>query len=63
MESYTDESATIVLIGNKSDCMRAIDAEDIKNFVEENNLLYYETSAKNSTNVQEMFIGVAKIIT
>ena len=31
--------------------------------MEENNLLYYETSAKNSTNVQEMFIGVAKIIT
>ena len=29
----------------------------------EKNLVYYETSAKDSTNVQEMFLGVARNIT
>ncbi len=51
------------MIGNKCDCPKAIDQEEIMSFVQEKNLLYFETSAKNSTNVQDMFLGVAKSIT
>ena len=47
----------ICLIGNKCDLegKRAVSYEEGKNFAEENNLLFYETSAKDGTNIQECF--------
>ena len=47
----------ICLIGNKCDLegKRAVSYEEGKNFADENNLLFYETSAKDGTNIQECF--------
>ena len=63
VESYTDESAIIILIGNKCDCTKVVPEEEIKTFVEEKKLHYYETSAKTATNVSDMFVGIAKHLT
>ena len=54
----------ICLIGNKCDLegKRAVSYEEGKNFAEENNLLFFETSAKDGTNIQECFIESATIL-
>ena len=63
VESYTDESAVIVLIGNKCDCSRIVSEEDVRAFVTDKKLHYYETSAKTATNVSNMFIDIATHLT
>ena len=47
----------ICLIGNKCDLegKRVISYDDGKRLAEENNLLFFETSAKNGINIQECF--------
>ncbi len=54
----------ICLIGNKSDLesKRVISYEEGKNFAEENNLLFFETSAKNGTNIHECFTESATVL-
>ena len=54
----------ICLIGNKIDLesKRVISYEEGKNFAEENNLLFFETSAKDGTNIQECFNESATIL-
>ena len=54
----------ICLIGNKCDLegKRAVSYEEGKNFAEENGLLFFETSAKDGTNIQECFIESATIL-
>lgn len=62
-ESYTDESVVTVLVGNKCDCPnRAVSQQEIRSLVQSKNLQYFETSAKNSTNVNEMFINIAQLL-
>lgn len=52
MESYTDELAVMVLIGNKNDSLnKAVTDQEIRNFVQTKKLHYFETSAKNAVNV------------
>ena len=63
VESYTDESAVIILIGNKCDQARTVSEADVKAFVDSKNLHYYETSAKTGANVGDMFIGIAQHLT
>ena len=41
MESYTDESAIVVLIGNKCDHAKTVAEEEIKAFVADKGLHYY----------------------
>ena len=50
----------ICLIGNKTDLeeKREVSYEEGKNFAEENNLLFFETSAKDGKNIQEIFLKV-----
>ena len=71
IESWFDEVKTKaintlcgVLIGNKSDLegKRVISYEEGKNFADENNLLFFETSAKNGSNIQECFNQSASIL-
>jgi len=52
----------ICLIGNKCDIeeRRAVSYDEGKKFAEENNLLFYETSAKDGTNISEAFADTAK---
>ncbi len=48
---------TLVLIGNKTDLEedRKVSTEEGKKFAKENNMIFFETSAKLSNNVFEMF--------
>jgi GTPase SAR1 family protein len=59
VESYTDGNALLVLVGNKADADPQVSAEEITQFAQDKNMLYYETSAKSGINVKEMFHGVA----
>ena len=47
----------ICLIGNKSDLegRRIVSFEEGQKFADDNNLLFFEASAKNGNNIQEMF--------
>mmetsp|Transcript_17523 Transcript_17523/g.28365 ORF Transcript_17523/g.28365 Transcript_17523/m.28365 type:complete len:197 (-) Transcript_17523:825-1415(-) len=55
-----DPDMPIALVGNKCDREgREVDDTLVQAFVEENNLHYYETSAKTGENVEEMFTWVA----
>ncbi|CAK9110881.1 Ras-related protein Rab-5B [Durusdinium trenchii] len=55
-----DPDMPIALVGNKCDREgREVDDEAVQTFVEENNLKYFETSAKTGENVDDMFAWVA----
>jgi small GTP-binding protein len=55
-----DPAMPIALVGNKSDREgRDADDEAVRQFADENNLSYFETSAKTGANVDEMFTWVA----
>ena len=51
----------IYLIGNKSDLedKRQVSQEEGRSFAEENNLVFYETSALNGNNIEEIFVQSA----
>ena len=53
-----------VLVGNKSDLanQRKVNEEEIEAFAKENNLKYYEVSAKEGKNVVELFFYLASEI-
>ena len=50
-------------MGNKCDQLKTVSEEEIKTFVSEKGLHYFETSAKTGANVGEMFIGIAQHLT
>ena len=54
----------ICLLGNKCDLeeKRAISLEEGQKFADENNLLFFETSAKDGTNIQEVFVESVTVI-
>ena len=58
------KSITMVLIGNKVDLhdSRRVSYEEGKEFADKNGLLFYETSAKSSYNIDEAFKSSAEII-
>ncbi|OHS97426.1 Ras-related protein Rab-11B [Tritrichomonas foetus] len=60
----TDRKITVMLIGNKSDLanMRSITLTEAKNYAETENLLFLETSALDSTNVQQAFTTLISAI-
>ena len=47
----------ICLVGNKTDLSdkRVVSTQDGKNFAEQNGLLFFETSAKDGSNIEELF--------
>ena len=55
------KNVLIYLIGNKSDLedIRQVTYEEGKNYADENNLVFYETSALNGNNIEEIFIQSA----
>ena len=54
----------ICLVGNKSDLesKRVVSTEEGKKFAEGNGLLFYETSAQNGNNIEDMFNKVTSDI-
>ncbi|CCE62978.1 hypothetical protein TPHA_0D03430 [Tetrapisispora phaffii CBS 4417] len=57
LRENADDNVAVGLIGNKSDLshLRAVPTEEAKNFAQENQLLFTETSALNSENVDQAF--------
>ena len=53
-----------ILIGNKSDLIdeRKINKEKIENYLKNNNMKYFETSAKNGKNLDVIFTEIVKLI-
>ena len=60
--SNPDSEKNVVLIGNKSDLVnrREVNEEDIEKFANNNNLMYFETSAKDGKNIDECFYFIAE---
>ena len=62
LEQETSPNRVVALLGNKADLAskREVDYEVAKSYAEEKNILFMETSAKMSINVDEIFLAVAK---
>lgn len=52
----------VMLVGNKSDTEKVITTEQASAFATKHNLFFMETSAKDSVNVEELFIIMTKLI-
>ncbi|GAN03345.1 RAS-related protein RABA4d-like [Mucor ambiguus] len=58
LQEHTDENIPLVLIGNKIDLAnskRAVSTEDAEKYATEANMLFFETSALDATNVNFAF--------
>ena len=64
LQRQADPGIIIALAGNKSDLepRRAVPKEEAEAYAQELGLLFYETSAKTSTNVQELFTAIARAL-
>ena len=63
VERYAGNSVHRILIGNKSDRTdREIASEHGRQFAQENGMPFLETSAKNSSNIDELFLQLAKTL-
>jgi Ras-related protein Rab-1A len=64
LNMHAPKKAKSVLVGNKSDLagQRQVSIEDAEEFAKENNLKYYEVSAKEGTKVVELFFYLANEI-
>lgn len=66
LQRQANENIVIALAGNKLDLVtenpdkRAIPTADAEAYAREAGLLFFETSAKASSNVRELFTGIAK---
>ncbi|KAK6797332.1 hypothetical protein RDI58_005034 [Solanum bulbocastanum] len=60
LRDHTDPNIVVMLVGNKSDLRHlvAVSTEDGKSFAEKESLYYMETSALESTNVDNAFAEV-----
>ncbi|XP_067878675.1 ras-related protein Rab-11A-like [Heterodontus francisci] len=54
---HADNNLVVMLVGNKTDLseIRAVPAEEARSFAEKHNMLFMETSALDSTNVEPAF--------
>uniref|UniRef100_A0A6G3MHP7 Ras-related protein Rab-25 n=1 Tax=Henneguya salminicola TaxID=69463 RepID=A0A6G3MHP7_HENSL len=64
LRDHSDQNIVIMLVGNKSDLrhLRAVPTEEAQVFAEENKLNFIETSALDSTNVEEAFLKILEEI-
>ncbi|KAF9584871.1 GTP-binding protein of the rab/ypt [Lunasporangiospora selenospora] len=62
LQRQADPNIVIALAGNKCDlsARRVIQTEEAQAYADEAGLLFYETSAKTSVNVEELFISIAE---
>ncbi|XP_075252391.1 ras-related protein Rab-11B-like [Convolutriloba macropyga] len=64
LRDHADSNIVIMLVGNKSDLrhLRSVPTEESKHFAEQNNLSFIETSALDSTNVEQAFTHILTAI-
>ncbi|XP_074655784.1 ras-related protein Rab-11A-like [Tubulanus polymorphus] len=57
LRQFVHNNAVVILVGNKSDLrhLRTVTSEEASKYAEENGLAFIETSALNSSNVDEAF--------
>ncbi|EKX43726.1 hypothetical protein GUITHDRAFT_159767 [Guillardia theta CCMP2712] len=57
LRDHADHNIVIMLVGNKSDLrhLRAVATDDARGYAEQRNLSFIETSALDSTNVEQAF--------
>ncbi|KAD7478470.1 hypothetical protein E3N88_01606 [Mikania micrantha] len=60
LRNHADKNIVIILVGNKSDLedQRVVSTEDAKEFAQTEGLFFLETSALESTNVEDAFLTV-----
>ncbi|XP_020354400.1 ras-related protein Rab-11B-like [Oncorhynchus nerka] len=60
LRDHADNNIVIMLVGNKSDLrhLRAVPTDEARAFAEKNTLSFIETSALDSTNVEEAFKNI-----
>jgi len=53
----------LVVAGNKADLedQRVVETEEGMSFAEENGIVFMETSAKNATNIRNIFVEIGEI--
>ena len=57
-----NENMILCLVGNKSDANqdeRKVSTAKAKNYAQENNMLFYETSAKTGEGIKDLFVKIA----
>lgn len=59
---YASEEVPVVVCGNKSDLDKVVDEAAINAVCKEKNMTYYEASAANGNNVEQVFHHLAKLI-
>ncbi len=64
LKQLTQEHVKLMLVGNKADLVdkRQVSPTEGENLAKELGLLFYETSAKDGTNVNQMFNKLASIL-
>lgn len=57
LRTHADQSIVLMLVGNKADLrhLRAVSSEEARTFATHNNMAFMETSALDSTNVEQAF--------
>lgn len=64
IDRYASEGVNKLLVGNKSDLTskKVVEYSAAKEFADQLNIPFLETSAKNATNVEQAFLTMAKQI-
>ena len=62
IHQYAKENVLLFLVGNKSDLddQRVVETKEAQDFANTYNIPFFETSAKSSVNISDMFIDAAR---
>jgi GTPase SAR1 family protein len=59
LQDHSSKDIVLALVGNKTDLpYRQVETFEAAQFANQNNLLFYETSAKDGANIDSAFLGV-----